>query len=197
MYYKFLNADGRAPYSGAKYHLPKGSRPGKWMPKVAKLEMCESGYHACREKDLINWIDARLFECELGGEILEFKDKVCAQRIRLVREIKLDWRGIAVEFAEHVAHLYTEDETVNCCLYYARLYLLGKCTRKELREARDAAWAVDAAGWAVDAAGAVDAAYCADGAACCAVRAAGDAAERRWQNELILAHIERVKTCSQ
>lgn len=108
MYYKFLKADGHAPYSGVKYHLPKGSRPGKWMPLVERLEECVSGYHACREEDLAKWIEDRLFECELSGNIREFKDKVCAQQIRLIREVKLNWRELAIEFAEHVAPLYTD-----------------------------------------------------------------------------------------
>ena len=48
-YYKFLTSDHKGPYSEFDFstYLPRGKRPGKWLPVVEQLEMCNSGYHAC------------------------------------------------------------------------------------------------------------------------------------------------------
>lgn len=41
--------------------LPADGQPGAWMPAVAgDLVLCENGYHACTEANLMIWLDAAL-----------------------------------------------------------------------------------------------------------------------------------------
>jgi hypothetical protein len=80
------------------------------------------------------------------------------------------WRHLAVDFAEQVKHLMTDERSLNA-LAVARRFADGQATRQELAAARDAAWA--AAGAAARAA-ARDAAW--DAAWAAAWAAAWDAA---------------------
>ena len=54
-YYKFLTADNKGEYSKFDYteYLPDGDKPGKWLPEIETLSICESGYHACKASNLL------------------------------------------------------------------------------------------------------------------------------------------------
>ena len=54
-YYKFLDEGNTGPYSNFDFtpYLPKGDKPGKWLPAVDALEMCDSGYHVCDADHLL------------------------------------------------------------------------------------------------------------------------------------------------
>jgi hypothetical protein len=82
--YKFLRADGTAPFSGYRWELP-GGRPGAWVNATA--DPCRSGIHACRPAHLPYWTGQSLYEIELEGEIVESASKVVAVRGRLLRHI--------------------------------------------------------------------------------------------------------------
>jgi hypothetical protein len=79
--YKFLEPDGRAPFTG--FHWPVG----EWV--VAEtLAPCSAGIHACRARDLPIWLGPELWEIELDGEIRELPRKLVARRGRLVRRLE-------------------------------------------------------------------------------------------------------------
>ncbi len=93
--FKFLDADGRAPFTGTTWS------PGTWVEAVA-ARPCHEGVHACRPPDLAHWLAAALWEVELDGEVVDTRHKVVATRGRLVRRI--DGYAVAVrELAEEGA----------------------------------------------------------------------------------------------
>jgi len=174
--FKVLDADGFSTYQGEPWHLPKGKRPGKWMePIEGDLVPCRSGYHLCRERDLIRWLGATIYEAEYRGEIVEADGKVVVREVRLVSRLD-HWndrtaRLFACWCAEQVLPVFErqhpDDSRVRECIETARKVADGDLPASALAAAGDAA---RAAAWdaAWDAAG--DAAWDAAGAA------AGDAA---------------------
>ena len=56
--YKVLGPHGEAMNGGrGKWFLPRGGRPGQWMPRIeGRLVPCSNGYHLCRAKDLLTWL---------------------------------------------------------------------------------------------------------------------------------------------
>ncbi len=82
--YKFLRDDATGVFSGFAWPLP-GDGPGAWVE--ARVEQCHSGIHACRTADLPLWAGRRLYEIELGGEVVEEQSKVVASRGRLLRRL--------------------------------------------------------------------------------------------------------------
>ena len=44
--YKVLASDGTPCHGGSgKWFMPKGKRPGKWMPAIKDIQPCARGYH--------------------------------------------------------------------------------------------------------------------------------------------------------
>ena len=188
--YKVLNTDGSAYHGGAgSWHLPKGERPGKWMPAiVGEIVPCRNGYHLCRETDLLDWLGPAIFEAEYEGKIIEVSDKVVVRNARLIRPCG-GWnektaRLFAADCAERVLPIFEKkhpnDDRPRQAINAARAYARG--------EIDDAAWAaawaaadavdaVDAAGAAADAADAAGAAVWAAADAADAADAAGAAAD--------------------
>ena len=83
--YKFLRPDGRSPFTGFRWPLPKGEAT-EWGD--APVDPCRSGIHACRPAHLPLWAGRALYEIELDGEIAEARSKLIASRGRLVRRIE-------------------------------------------------------------------------------------------------------------
>ncbi|MGI9052794.1 MAG: hypothetical protein ACR2HQ_09125 [Ilumatobacteraceae bacterium] len=79
--FKFLDAAGRAPFTGFTWPAP-----GVWVA-AANARTCQDGVHACRSFDLSHWLAASLWEVELAGDIVASHHKVVASRGRLVRMI--------------------------------------------------------------------------------------------------------------
>ncbi|MFH1634077.1 MAG: putative immunity protein [Chloroflexota bacterium] len=194
MLYKVLNNDCSAYHGGSGvWHLPKGKRPGKWMPAIVNLILCERGYHLCRREDLIHWLGPTVWVAEGRGEKLLDHDKVVFTQARLLRRLDT-WtertaRLFAADCAEAVLPLFEKDcpndNRPRSAVEAARKFTRGKISEKELYAAcvaaRDAACgdATYAAAWAAarDAARAAarDAAWA---AAYAAARAAAWAAAR-------------------
>jgi hypothetical protein len=82
--YKFLRPEGTTVFTQFAWPLPNGG-PGGWVE--ARVEPCRSGIHACRPQHLPFWVGRRLYEIELGGEVLEQGSKLVAERGRLTRRI--------------------------------------------------------------------------------------------------------------
>jgi len=177
----------------------------KWTDRVADPILCEQGWHACRWEDAIHHIAAELWVVELDGQIVEGSDKVVAERLRIVRRVRLSDRALrlfAADCAEAVLPIferaYPNDDRPRLAIQAARDYangLISAAARDAAGDAaRDAAWAAgDAARdardahWAARAAAgaaywaAAWAARDAAGAAAWAARdAAGDAARDGW-----------------
>ena len=92
-YYKVLDKHGRSCHGGdAEWSLPTRNAdgtwsPGEWMPPVeGDLEPCLNGYHVVTLEQLLDWLGERVFEIEVGEEILPDDDKSVARTCRLVRE---------------------------------------------------------------------------------------------------------------
>ena len=87
--YKFLATGAVAPFTG--FHWPVG----QWVD-AAGVDPCRQGIHACRIRDLPLWIQAELWEIELGGEVDEQARKVVAERGRLVQRVTGWSEGLAI-----------------------------------------------------------------------------------------------------
>ena len=161
--WKVLDANGRACHGGTfdyTPYLPKWSPtngwvPGKWTPRIENPVACQFGYHACRDQDLVRWLNARIWACE-GRGIVVADNKVVCESIRLIAPTPWDdvaARLFAVECAADVLPLFESampgDSRVADCLEVATRYALGDATDDELVAARAAAWAAaGAAAWA-------------------------------------------------
>ena len=186
--FKVLNEDGSAYHGGGgKWHLPKGERPGRWMPRIENPVLCWRGYHLVEDAQLLGWLGPAIWVAEGRGQSISDGEKSVWQQARLLYRVE-GWneraaRLFAADCAEHVAHLYTLDTEwqPSQTIAVVRRYANGEATQEELAAARSAAWdAAWAAAWA--------AAWTAWAAARAAARAAGEAvwgaaraAEREWQ----------------
>ena len=98
---------GHGDYAG---YLPRGKRPGKWLPPVEPV-LCKSGYHVCRDlREVLEHVGPDLFEVEVRGACEEGDDKACHEQIRLVRRVP-EWtettlRLWAVDCARLAANRY-------------------------------------------------------------------------------------------
>jgi hypothetical protein len=79
--YKFLDALGRAPFTGVPW------TPGVWVEARA-ADPCREGVHACLPADLSHWLTTSLWEVELGGAVRRSRHKLVASRGRLVRPVE-------------------------------------------------------------------------------------------------------------
>ena len=179
MYYKVLNQGGACIYANGYWHLPKRG-PGEWMPVVKDLEMCESGYHLCRRKDLVGWLGPEIYEAEGRGKKLVGDDEVVFQQARLIR--KLDtWndrtaRLFTCDCAERIVHLVGDERSVEA-IKVARRYANGEATDKERAVAQDAARAARVA-------------RAARAVAQDAVWEAAWEAERKWQTKRLFEYLD-------
>lgn len=78
--YKFLDADGRAPFTGTLW-------PRHGWVEVSQASPCHQGVHACRAADVAIWIAAAMWVVELDGEVIEARHKLVATRGRLVAPV--------------------------------------------------------------------------------------------------------------
>ena len=149
-YYKFLTEDNKGEYSRFDFtkYLPKDGQPGKWLPTVNKISLCERGYHAFKFEQIFNWMNAQLYEVELSGKMIESNDKTVAEKMRFIRKVDI-WndrtaRVFACDCAERVLPIYEkrypDDNRPRHAIEVARLYADGKATEEELAAARAAAW---------------------------------------------------------
>ena len=157
MMYKILQDGGRPCVGGGQWYLPQGKLPGKWMPKIETLRMCESGYHVLDAACIIDFLDYgyHIFEVEVRGESFTRDYKACHQQARLLRE--LQWgereaRLFACDCAERALDLWVKSGTVDprsrAAVDVARRFANGEATVDERDTAKAAAIAaVRAAAW--------------------------------------------------
>ena len=213
--YKVLAAGGECCNGGkGKWHLPKGKRPGKWMPEiVGDIEPCINGYHLCRKKDLVGWLNIEIYEAEYRGDIVTADDKVVVRQARLVRRVDT-WnertaRLFACDCAERALRYAdkTSVDTLISIINTARRFANGEASFEDLdaaqAAARDAsrdaagaaamsaAWAAarNAAGAAARNAAGAAAMSAAWAAARNAARNAAMSAETRWQTKRLFEYL--------
>ena len=168
---------------------------GESLPLIkGDLELCETGYHFCEIKDLLQWDkggDVHEFLPE--GEILIGEDKLCSQGGKLGR--KLTWtdrerRLFACDCAERTLPIfeavYPDDKRPREAIAVSRRYAQGKATGKQLTAARVAAGAATqaAAEYAAQAASGY-----AEWAAAGPARFAARAAEKAWQEKRLYQYL--------
>jgi len=85
--YKVLS-DGRSRFTGWRWPLPDGGRPGDWVHAGAgPLALCANGVHACTVAQLPQWLGDELWVAELDGQIVRAEPAVIAQRARLLEPV--------------------------------------------------------------------------------------------------------------
>ena len=96
--YKFVTSNIKSKEGNITWKL------GEWQKHKGKIELCESGFHACKEpRDAFrSYIYGdRFFIVEARGEIVKADDKFVASEMRLVKEINL--KMVSVEWAVYCA----------------------------------------------------------------------------------------------
>jgi len=157
-YYKWTAPGGHAPVvDGYRYPLPVKNgdgtwTPGEWtQPAQGDLKTRTNGYRVCRPADLINWINAELYECEIDGYQIACDDpgesELCARRVRLIRRVE-SWnertaRLFAVWCARRALALIPDpDPRSVAAVDTSERFAYGRATAGELDAARAAAWDV-------------------------------------------------------
>ena len=139
--YKVLDSNQRSCNGGFAQWIPR-----QWMsPIIGKLIPCENGYHLCHAEDLVDWLDAEIWEAEYRGEIVEATNKAVVREARITHKLET-WnersaRLFACDCAEQSLKL-VENPGIRSteAVRIARLYADGKATYDELSAAGRVAW---------------------------------------------------------
>ena len=91
-YYKVL-VDNRSCHGGTfdwTPYVPKGKRPGKWLPLIEDVRACSRGYHACTADQLTDWLadGCDIFAVEYRDEPTDDGNKVVGGQCRVLRRIE-------------------------------------------------------------------------------------------------------------
>lgn len=140
-YLKFLDADGRGPYSGFKWPI------GKWVKTEGRLEMCRNGIHVTTLDCATKWIHARCHPVQIRGGRLGDNHKLCVRSARLgpVFETWNDRtaRLFAADCAEHVLYIFERhqpsDTRPRDAIEVARKFANGEVAPASVRVAWTAA----------------------------------------------------------
>ena len=142
--YKWLTADGRTAVQNVRW--PEGA--GEWT-KPEKPVLCQSGWHAMYEKDVLTHLPtgtgAKLWRVEVRGAVVEGDDKIAAESMRLLycvgETTDSNLRLFACDVAEDALSLVeSPDPRSLAAIEVARRYAVRAASRDELAAARDAAW---------------------------------------------------------
>jgi len=149
-YFKVLDENGKSYRSdnNITWSLPTNNNdgtwtPGEWMPDVkGELVLGVNGYHVVTQSQLVQWLGLRIFEVEVGPEVICDKNKSVARTCRLLREYT-NWnekvaRLFACDCAERVLHIFEwafpGEDAPRRAIEIARRYVNGKPTHEELYE---------------------------------------------------------------
>lgn len=95
--YKFLALGAVGRFSGFVWPRPD-TRHYQWVT-TDRVELCNSGIHACRLQDLPFWLDDELWLIELDGDVVQEDGVVVANRARLLEHVSAWSHDAAREFA--------------------------------------------------------------------------------------------------
>jgi hypothetical protein len=153
-YFTVLDEDGTSLHGGytIAWSLPTRNddgiwTPGDWMPRAeGELSLYGDGYKVGTLDQIINWLGPRIFEVEVGHEIIHDKKKSIARACRLLCEYT-NWneksaRLFACDCAERVLDIFERafpnDDRPRNAIQTARRYANGKATHVELKTAWEA-----------------------------------------------------------
>ena len=155
--YKVLASDGTPCHGGSgKWFMPKGKRPGKWMPAIKDIQPCARGYHFVNLEQLPTWLGPTLYEVEVRGQVTHLADKSVAEQARLIRKVEI-WndktlRLFAADCAEHVLGIYErvcpKDDRPRKAIQAARDFANGLIDRNAAHAAANAAYSAAEAAYA-------------------------------------------------
>lgn len=154
-YFTVLDEDGTSLHGGytIAWSLPTRNddgtwTPGNWMPRVeGELSLYGDGYKVGTLDQIINWLGPRIFEVEVGNEIIHDKKKSIVRTCRLLREYT-NWneksaRLFACDCAERVLHIFEHvfpsEDAPRRAIETARRYANDKATLEELKTAQERA----------------------------------------------------------
>ena len=159
--YKVLAEDGAPHHGGSgRWHLPRGTRPGKWMPKITDVEPCHRGYHVCRPDQVIQWLGPTIWTVEVRGAVIDHGDKLVVGEARLLakcdhwndRTARLFAAACARDVLPIFERAYPGDDRVRRCIETVEAFARGEVDKTVLAAVRAAAWdasaAARAAAWA-------------------------------------------------
>jgi len=95
-YYKVLGGEGLSPSTKFDYtsYLPRGSKAGKWLPKIANAKIRMEGYYVSKYWNMWYSRGARVFEVEIRGgskgDSAAVEDQICCAQIRLLKDVTED-----------------------------------------------------------------------------------------------------------
>jgi len=144
--YKFLDSD-KAIYGRGSWYLPRGKRPGKWMPLVTNIRLCRRGYHVMYGRDRIYWLHRTMYEVEIRGNYIIGNNKIVAQQARLLRHVD-EWndrsaRLFACACAAKVLPIFEQhapdDTRPREAIAVSRRYAVGRAMPEEVAAAAAAA----------------------------------------------------------
>ena len=183
--YKVLASDGTPCHGGSgKWFMPKGKRPGKWMPAIKDIQPCARGYHFVNLEQLPTWLGPTLYEVEVRGQVTHLADKSVAEQARLIRKVEI-WndktlRLFAADCAEHVLGIYErvcpKDDRPRKAIQAARDFANGLIDRNAAHAAANAAYSAANAAYSASYAASYVASYTASYVASYAAYAASYAA---------------------
>ena len=166
--YKITGPNGEPLHGGSGlWHLPTKGKPGKWMPKLDRVEACRSGYHLVTAIGIVDWLPRSpqtgvLWLAEGRGASDEDGPKTAFAQARLVKKIgildEVSMRLAAADMAKRVLPIFykvrPDDDRPAKAIHAARDFALGKIGDAARAAAWAAAWAAagDAAGAAAGAA---------------------------------------------
>jgi len=148
-YFIVLDEDGTSLHGGyaVTWSLPTHNddgtwTPGDWMPRAeGELSLYGDGYKVGTLDQIINWLGPRIFEVEVGNEIIHDKKKSIARTCRLLREYT-NWnernaRLFACDCAERVLDIFerafSDDDRPRKAIQTARCYANDNATHEELK----------------------------------------------------------------
>ncbi len=182
LYYKGMLEDGRTRYGRSGWNMPKGKRPGVWMPKV-KPVICSQGYHVCTIDQLRQFISPAIYVVEVRGKNHSDKDdtKSVWEQARLIRRIEgwdmdsmLEWAKKCADRPHPTTYAAAYAADAACAAAYAAdaaraaAYATYAAAHSAIDAVHSAARAANRAARSVDAA--TNAAVCAANAAAYAAR---------------------------
>ena len=97
MLFKVLSHDHKSVYQSFDYtpYLPKKDVPGKYLPKITRPALCESGWHFTVKPEIHWWPGAQLFTAETRGKVkMESGDKLTAESGRLLERVTEKWEWL-------------------------------------------------------------------------------------------------------
>lgn len=125
--FKFLDKNGESPYSHFFWPLPKGDKPGDWLPEIPELIECKAGYHFTDTKNLLAWLQPRAFLFEPAGKVEQYNNKYASTGGRLIKELSFPPKDGRIALGSVLALLREFDEEVDSNLH--SLYG-GNCSRR-------------------------------------------------------------------